>query len=391
MNILYGFSNCSDRKYGEIFSGKKVAVLQPDQKYHGLLIKGLSKCGEKVTCLSGLPINRNVTKKLFIREKDETEDGVFYHYYNTINFPVLRQLGIYLKARRSLKKFYAHGEKTVILCDCLNIANSYGLVSAAKKRKIPVVMIVTDLPEFMSGGTTRKINEKLFALADGFIFLTEQMNAKVNKLNKPYIVLEGHSDSSIVPIERKNREEYKTGKKTVIYAGSIVKLYGIKNLVEGFIKANIIDAELKIFGDGDYREELTETAKNHKNVLYMGIKSNGEIVDEEKKAALLVNPRPSDPEYTKYSFPSKNMEYMASATPVLTTVLPGMPKEYLDYVFTIKNETAEGIAEALKEVLSLSKEIRYDLGDKAAKFVKENKSNVIQAKKIKKFLEEEIC
>ena len=36
------------------------------------------------------------------------------------------------------------------------------------------------------------------------------------------------------------------------------------------------------------------------------------IVKEEKKSTLLVNPRFTNEEYTKYSFPSKNMEYMAS-------------------------------------------------------------------------------
>ena len=45
MDIIYGYSNCTDKKYNEIFADKSVAVLQPDQKYHGLLIKGLAQNG----------------------------------------------------------------------------------------------------------------------------------------------------------------------------------------------------------------------------------------------------------------------------------------------------------------------------------------------------------
>ena len=42
MRILYGYSNCTDATYNRIVSERNVSVLQPDQKYHGLLIKGLA-------------------------------------------------------------------------------------------------------------------------------------------------------------------------------------------------------------------------------------------------------------------------------------------------------------------------------------------------------------
>lgn len=72
-----------------------VAVLQPDQKYHGLLIKGLAKNNVNIKCLSGLPINRAVTKKLVINQSDEKEKNVWYHYYFTLNIPGVRQLMIF--------------------------------------------------------------------------------------------------------------------------------------------------------------------------------------------------------------------------------------------------------------------------------------------------------
>ena len=79
MHILYGFSNCTDKKYNELMSGKNISILRPDQKYHGLLIKGLAANGADVKCFSGLPVNRALTKKIFINEKDETKDSVFFH------------------------------------------------------------------------------------------------------------------------------------------------------------------------------------------------------------------------------------------------------------------------------------------------------------------------
>lgn len=95
----------------------------------------------------------------------------------------------------------------------------------------------------------------------------------------------------------------------------------------------------------------------------------------------MINPRSSKEEFTKFSFPSKNMEYMASGTPLLTAKLPGMPKEYYDYVYFFENETEEGITESLKNILSKNKDELYQKGYLAKKFVLKEKNNIVQAKR----------
>ncbi len=383
MNILYGCNNCTQEKYKKL----NTATVQPAQKYHRLLMCGLQENGAKVVCYSGLPINRRVTKKIFICEKDEMEQGVYYHYYKTINFPLFRQAMIFSGASKAVKKC-KKDEKTVILCDCLNRANVAGMLKGNKRKKFPLIMIVTDLPDFLFDSKVAQAYNKLLSKADGYIFLTEQMSNKINVQNKPYVVLEGHCDYQLQDIGCTEKYEARTGKKVIVYAGSIKKLYGIENLVKGFTKANIEDAELQIFGDGDYKEELQNICETNKNVKYMGVCPNEEIVAVEQRASLLVNPRPTAPEYTKYSFPSKNMEYMVSGTPVLTTKLSGMPIDYYPYVYTIDDETVNGVANAIKNVFSFSFEERTQTGKRAREFVLQNKSNIIQARKIIQFLEE---
>ena len=81
------------------------------------------------------------------------------------------------------------------------------------------------------------------------------------------------------------------------------------------------------------------------------------------------------------------MEYMASGPPVLTTDLPGMPREYLSYVNLIRKETPEGVADALREVLSRSDEELMQQGLQARRFVLETRNNVVQAEKILTMLE----
>lgn len=390
MLILYGYSNCTDRKYKKIVSEHNVAVLQPDQKYHGLLIKGLVKKGVKVRCFSGLPINRSVTTRKLIYEKDEIEENAFFHYYTTINLPVLRQAMIFFAAFWNIL-FVKKEKDTYAICDCLNIANAYGMKLGCKFRHIPVITIVTDLPDMTSDNKwLKKINNHLFKTVGGFILLTEQMNLKINHDNKPYIVLEGHSDFNAPAINEREKWEAKTGKKIIIYAGSIQKLYGIQNLTEGFIKADLSNTELWIFGDGDYRETLIELSKKYPSICYKGVCDNKEVVECEMKAALLVNPRPIEPEYTKYSFPSKNMEYMVSGTPVMTTKLPGMPKEYYQYVYLFEDESPNGIARRLNEILNIPIKERNQKAQEARKFVINEKSNVVQAGKILDFLKKKV-
>ncbi|MBR4173294.1 MAG: hypothetical protein IKR46_02865, partial [Clostridia bacterium] len=191
MKIIYGYSNCSDKKYNELMNGKDIAILRPDQKYHGLLIKGLAKNGAYVECLSGLPINREVTKKILICEKDEQEGNINYHYYTTLNLPILRHIMIFFGALINCLKTKKEKD-TFAICDCLNTANSYGMAIACKIRKIPIVTIVTDLPDMMFGNRIiRTISNNIFGMFSGYIFLTKQMNGRINRGDKPYTVLEG--------------------------------------------------------------------------------------------------------------------------------------------------------------------------------------------------------
>lgn len=386
LNIAYGFSNCSDKVYEKLFGGKKRFVMVTDQKYHKLLHIGLKNNGASVYCFSGLPINRNVTKNLLIHESDDTEDGIHYHYYKTINLPIIRQIMIFCAG--FLNVLFTRKKYNYIICDFMSMMNSFGMALGARLRKIPVIEIVMDLPGLMNtrGEPVKGLHKRLSFLANGFVLLTEQMSEVVNQKKRPFIVLEGHVDAILHSVSQEEKWEKKEGKKVIIYAGGIHRIFGIENLVKGFIKADIEDTELRVFGDGDYREELETICNNSSNIKYMGVVGNKEIIYQEQRCALLVNPRPSAPIYTRYSFPSKNMEYMVSGTPVLTTNLPGMPDEYRRYVYIIEDETVDGVAKSLKDVFRISEDERYSKGCSARRFVLENKNNNIQANKIITFL-----
>ena len=382
MHTIYAVTTCSDRVYRQLFSHVKIKPAFQSQKYHRLLIEGLA-AGSEVDVVANPPVNRSVLSENIVRLPEEEEGGAHYHYIPAIRNPILKAAAVGFGT--FFQTLFLAGRDSAVVVDGLNRITALAAMLAARLRRRPCVGIVTDLPDMLSGSRFSKgLANFVIRHCTHYVLLTEAMNDYLNKQGKPYVILEGHSD--IAMREKVPALEKKTKPRVVFYAGGVSKRYGLGNLVDGFRKADIPDAALHIYGPGDYVKELQQIATEDDRIFYGGMLLNTEIVDKEQEATLLVNPRPTDEEYVKYSFPSKTMEYMASGTPVLTTVLPGMPKEYHPYVYLLEEETADGIAEMLKKVLENSDEALFRKGLEARRFVLEQKNNVIQARKILEML-----
>lgn len=360
------------------------------QKFSRLLVKGLQKNGAKVFALSNPPV---IAKNIFfISSENETEDNIQYKYIPYLNFPFLKHICIFIYTFFYVFIWGIKGRKDkIIMCDVLSVSICMGALLASKINRLTSVAVVTDIYGLMVNGQNslisrlaKKLNNWYITSFNKYILLTEQMNEIVNPKKCPYIIMEALCDSSLEYKTHRNVE--KAHPRTIVYAGGIHERYGLKMLAEGFLKANIKDTKLLYYGSGPYVEEFISLCKKHPNMEYCGVAPNNIVVAAELKASLLVNPRFSHEEFTKYSFPSKNMEYMASGTPLLTTNLPGMPKEYHSYVYLFKEETINGYADALSSVLSHSEEELKEFGYKASQFVLLNKNNIQQGKRILTFI-----
>ena len=378
MHIIYAVTTCSDRVYQQLFSQVKVKPAFQSQKYHRLLIEGLAAAA-KVDVVANPPVNRSVLSAKFVRLPREEEGGASYRYIPAIRNPLVKAVAV--GCGTFFRTLFLIRKDSAVIVDGLNRMTALSAMLAARLRGKPCVGIVTDLPDMLGGSSfSKKLANFVIDHCTHYVLLTEAMNDYLNQKGKPYVILEGHAD--ITMADRIPAMEKKTEPRICFYAGGVSKQYGLSNLVEGFRKANLPNARLHIYGPGDYVKELQQIAAEDQRFFYGGMLLNTEIVKKEQEATLLVNPRPTGEEYVKYSFPSKTMEYMASGTPVLTTVLPGMPKEYHSYVYLLEDETADGITQKLKEVLANSDETLFRKGMEARKFVLEQKNNVIQASKI---------
>ena len=391
MDILYVSRLCSKDKFNELFEKSKIKPSPLGQKFHRLMVDGLVRNkGVSINILSAIPVNRSMSAKLYYKSEIEEVDGIEYRHLAFINFPILRHIWLFITCFFSALKWCLNNKKGVVICDVLNITVSMATLLASRIARRSSIGIVTDVPSFLAGISKNRTNfaSKIVVLISTFtmnrfnlyVFLTEYMNVLVNKKHRPHVVIEGLVDIDMVNTLNELSEKYE--KKVCIYAGHLRNVYGIKLLTDAFIAAGVDNTELHIYGSGDFEEELKKICQEHNDIKYFGVVPNDIVVKEQLKATLLVNPRPTNKEYTKYSFPSKNMEYMVSGTPTLTSNLPGMPKEYKQYVYLIDDETVEGLTNTLRVVLLKTKEELHQKGMIAKDFVLHNKNNIIQAKKI---------
>lgn len=387
MRILYISSMFDSETYKRIFTKEK-KPMHAAVKYHSLLSKGLAENGVFVNTYSSLPANRENCDKLYVSSPAHTDGNLKTQYIASFNLPVIRQLQLMLK---SFFKSLFMPRDTVVLYDALVVSAAYGAVMGAKLSGKGCVAILTDLPKYMPIAQDEKmlrLNEKLIEKADGYVFLTEQMNEVLNRGEKPYVVLEGHVD---IAMNAKEHLPFNDEKKKVLYAGTLKKIYGIKNLCESFAAVSNENEELHIYGDGDYAPELAELIVRHPNIVYHGNCLNEVVVEAELDSALLVNPRPTEGEYTRFSFPSKTLEYMVSGTPVLSARLQGIPAEYDEYLYYFDDKSEDGLKVALREILDKSSSELCERGNSSRSFALEKKNNVCQAKHVLELCEKVVC
>lgn len=383
MHIIYSVVTCSSQVYNRLFADTKMKPAYQSQKYHRLLIEGLA-AHTKVDVVAAPPVNRACMDREVIRLQNHEEGGARYHHITAVRNPYLKGLvmacGTFFRTLRLAKK------DSVVIVDCLNRVVSASALLAARIRGIRCVGIVMDLPDMFRNG--RKLytawGNWVISHCTDYIVLTEHMNTYINPTGKPYVVLEGQAD--ITMSQREPSLAMKEAPRVVLYAGGVSREYGAEIMTEGFRLANLPNAQLHVYGPGDYIEELQRIAEKDPRVFYGGMLLSSQVEEKEQQATLLINPRPTHEEFVKYSFPSKTMEYMASGTPALTTRIPGIPKDYEPHLYFIDEETTEGVARALTEALSHSDAELFDKGLAAREFILTTRNNVIQAGKILEML-----
>ena len=369
------------------------------------LCSGLSGClnfNEELRIVNALPVGvfPKSYRKMVIPSGWHDEQSVYE--LGCINLPYLKQKMRQKRAEKAIMEWAAESKenRTVLL---YTVYFPYLEAVLEAKKHFPdlqACVLVTDLPNqygLPSGrtGILKKIEyglgKKTLCAAsrmDAYILMTKHMAEPLKLTGQPIMILEGIIQPDILESEAMDivKEKPDSDKPVVLYTGTLEHELGIGDLLLAFKRYE--KAELWICGTGNMQDEVADVAKHSQNIRYFGRVSHAKAIAMQQQADLLINPRKPDHAYTKYSFPSKTLEYMLSGTPILCYRLEGIPSEYDEYLHYM--EAAEGIQGMINGIDSMlfvkTKEERETLGRKQREFVVTNKNAQVQCKRISDFL-----
>ena len=253
---------------------------------------------------------------------------------------------------------------------------------------IIISIIVPDLPRFMGHnkyvemlGLYEKEEAYIYSSIkkfDRIVVLAKPMLDDLGVTNIPSIVMEGIFSGHVnETVTAKSTDE-----KIILYTGNIDERYGIVELLDAFALLPDPTYRLYIRGNGSTFKSVMERAEKDKRIKYIEPLSRAELIELQRKASLLVNPVSESQEFTQYFFPSKTMDYLASATPVLMYKLKCMPSEYSDVLYYAEGKGATALAKSIESILSHSYKDAIARGQAAARFIKDKKNPKVQTKLI---------
>lgn len=353
--MLLGFT-VPDAMAREFFARDPLPAVQT-HKFAWSLTRALRHAHREVRLLSAAPVQSfPLFPRLRFRSHSFREYGVEGQLIGFLNLIVLKHATRFFGIVRAwpqivrwrVETVYVHGVHTPFLLAGLLL----------KARGLRVIAVLTDPPGVSlptDGWFGRLLKAADRALAgmiirrfSGVVALAPELAAQYAE-GLPALVVPGIvgvdwlAQLATLPSGTGGRD-----RPVVLYAGGLQAAYGVDRLIDS---AELMpDVDFLFYGKGDQVERLTSAAPA--NARYEGFVDAPALAKAIRHADILVNPRPTGSRMAAQSFPSKLLEYLACGKPVLTTRLDAIPPEIAGCFDYLEDETASGIAAAIRRVLA---------------------------------------
>lgn len=352
------------------------------------LLTGFAKHVEdmKVITSWGISTYPKVKRLFFPRKKVQDTVADDYIYVGAVNLPFINLISRFIRTRRELKRMLSKCESNIVVV--YEVHTPFMLAAVSLRKHIDkICLIVPDLPEFMSapGGKLKlflksidkKLINRCIGKIDKFVLLSDLMKERLPLERKECMLLEGIFQNN-QNMESKPKEQH----KTIMYTGGIYWRRGTDMLLDAFQQIPDPDYRLWIRGNGDMEDEIKKRSKEDPRIVYFPPMEREQLLELERKATVMVNPTPANLDFTKYFFPSKTMEYLASGTPTIMFRLGCMPKEYDSYLFYVEDNTVESLRDKIIEVCEKTQEELNAFGTRAQEFILTKKTPEVQCGRI---------
>lgn len=308
------------------------------------------------------------------------------------NIKLIRKFTMHYFVYKELDNYYRNMKDPGVL---IVYSAEAVLLQAVKmiKKKYPALVvcnIVADLPDMISLSSSKSLAWKMIkkylakraygslGAVDCFVLLTDAMAGYMD-IQRPYAVMEG-----IATLKRPLAVDSSAVCDTIkiMYSGTLHKRFGILHLLNAFALIKKENYRLIICGVGDSEQEILDASKRDDRIEFLGQLPREEVLRLQSEATVLVNPRQNYEEFTKYSFPSKILEYLSSGKPVVAYKLDGIPDDYDEYLCYPSDNSAEALSRKIMEVCEMESESRKKFGESGKNYVTIQKNAVTQTGKI---------
>jgi glycosyltransferase involved in cell wall biosynthesis len=141
-------------------------------------------------------------------------------------------------------------------------------------------------------------------------------------------------------------------------------------------------------GGGPLADAVRRAADGDGRIAHPGFLKLSDLLPIYKQADVLVNMRLTKAIRTRYFFPSKLMEFLASGTPVISTCPGHVEEEFGAFLFLLKDETPEGLAAAIRHAETAGGKARREMGQRARAYMLAHKTWASQAARIGAMLQD---
>jgi glycosyltransferase involved in cell wall biosynthesis len=171
----------------------------------------------------------------------------------------------------------------------------------------------------------------------------------------PRLLIEGgvHASACAVP-DQDPRPAAAGSHSVVLFSGALDENSGIEHLLGAFALLEDDSLVLRILGKGQYLDAVLGAAQRDRRIDYVGYVDNEQAVAMQRSADVLVSPRLPDDHTTRYTFPSKLMEYLATGNVVVSSRLPGIGADYIDHLVVPRDDSDQALADCLAEAVRLA-------------------------------------
>ncbi len=329
------------------------------------------------------------------RSQCRLTSGLEVHLVPFLNLPFLRPLTVGLAVIFELIKWgWLLRKLPCKVIYTFNLTEPPGFFTflAAKFIRAKLIASINDINipgETIPPTLSRKIDywlqKKLIPQIDGLVVVSQKIIQDFAP-GKPFVRIEGGVNPSVIQhFSQQARPFQPEAPFTIVATGSLDEANGFREILAAmaFLPGHY---RLRIAGAGPLQTLVQQQAARDSRIEYLGYLSFDQVLALYDSADVLINMRLTQRMHTEYFFPSKMMEYLASGVPVITTCTGHVEEEYADFVFLLRDETPEALAQLIEQVAQLPLAIRLEKGRAAQAYIQVHNTWQAQGEKLADFI-----